>query len=161
MYVRSTLLCTCGSHARSGPYIARRGGLRGRGRYGTDKGLLDRFHASPRAIMPWHIHPPSFGKRLEQSSWPAPAFSMGIGSDAPSALVDYLMDLAPRIIEWRSTDCSTSHPQSKTSKRTCHPQFRNGVLEVVRDSKQVTINVRGIFAMRWSNHSEILLVSSE
>ena len=90
-----------------------------------------------------------------------PAFSMGIGSDAPSALVDYLMDLAPRIIEWRSTDCSTSHPQSKTSKRTCHPQFRNGVLEVVRDSKQVTINVRGIFAMRWSNHSEILLVSSE
>ena len=57
-----------------------------------------------------------------------PAFSMGIGSDAPSALVDYLMDLAPRIIEWRSTDCSTSHPQSKTSKRTCHPQFRNGVI---------------------------------
>ena len=26
-----------------------------------------------------------------------PAFSMGIGSDAPSALVDYLMDLAPRM----------------------------------------------------------------
>ena len=128
-----------------------------------DKGLLVRFHA-PRP-GPWHIHSPSFWKAARAVELTCvPAFSMGTAEldlMPPSALVDYLMDLAPRIIEWRSTDCSTSHPQSKTSKRTCHPQFRNGVLEVVRDSKQVTINVRGIFAMRWSNHSEILLVSSE
>jgi len=60
--------------------------------------------------------------------------------------------------EW-STECGWLvgvHNSKPPNVRVIH----NSEMESLRDSKQDTINVRGIFAMRWSNHSEIL-VSSE
>ena len=73
-----------------------------------DKGLLVRFHA-PRP-GPWHIHPPSFWKAARAVELTCvPAFSMGTAEldlMPPSALVDYLMDLAPRrsgalsVVDW-------------------------------------------------------------